>query len=182
MSMPLLLPQLMAHVSIPYLMAILRSIWYSLSNIYRVIQNKREKIEQDIGGALLNNLRWEPGVHEASLRKYGSKLVYHIIVYFLFTLVTVTCKYSTLTQLTYNFASCNSCSNWRPPTLMQPWHRRTWFCRTLIKYPWCVLNNGPQVPTSNCSVEHPIWPVQYLHALTEYPCIYIYIWKLSFFS
>ena len=41
----------------------------------------------------------EPGVHEASLRKYGSKLVYHITVYFLFTLVTVTCKYSTLTQL-----------------------------------------------------------------------------------
>ena len=34
----------------------------------------------------------EPGVHEASLRKYGSKLVYHITVYFLFTLVTVDFK------------------------------------------------------------------------------------------
>ena len=43
----------------------------------------------------------EPGVHEASLRRYGSKLVYNITVYFLFTLVTVTYKYSTLTQLTY---------------------------------------------------------------------------------
>ena len=39
-------------------------------------------------------------VHEASLRKYGSKLVYHITVYFLFTLVRGTCKYSTLTQRT----------------------------------------------------------------------------------
>ena len=56
----------------------------------------------------------EPGVHEASLRRYGSTLVYHITVYFLFTLVTVTCKYSTLTQLTYHFSSYNSCSNWRP--------------------------------------------------------------------
>ena len=42
-----------------------------------------------------------PGIHEANLRKYGSKLVYHITIYFLFTLVTVTCKYSILTQLTY---------------------------------------------------------------------------------
>ena len=32
------------------------------------------------------------------LRRYGSKLVYHIAVYFSFTLVTVTCKYSTLTH------------------------------------------------------------------------------------
>ena len=53
------------------------------------------------------------------MRRYGSKFVYHITVYFLFTLVTVTCKYSTLTQLTYNFASYNSCSNWRPPTSMK---------------------------------------------------------------
>ena len=71
----------------------------------------------------------EPGVHEPSLR-YGSKLVYDI-VYFLFTLVTVTCKYSTLIQLTYHFASYNSWSNWRPPTSMQKWHRRMRFCRTL---------------------------------------------------
>ena len=70
----------------------------------------------------------EPGVHEASLRRYVSKLVYHITVYFLFTLVIVTCKYSTLTQLTYHFASYNSCSNWRPPTSMQAWHWRTRFC------------------------------------------------------
>ena len=76
----------------------------------------------------------EPGVHEASLRRYRSKLVYHITVYF-FTLVTVTCNYSTLTQLTYHFASYNSCSNWRPPISMQAWHRRTRFCRTLTNIP-----------------------------------------------
>ena len=79
----------------------------------------------------------EPGVHEASLRRYGSKLVYHITVYNLFTLVTVTCKYSTLTQLTYHFASYNSCSNWRPPTSMQTWHQRTRFCRTLTNIAVC---------------------------------------------
>ena len=84
----------------------------------------------------LGMLHWtiwggEPGVQEASLRRYGSKLVYYITIYFLFTLVTVTCKYSTLTQLTYHFASYNSCSIWWPPTSVQTWHRRTWFCRTL---------------------------------------------------
>ena len=76
-----------------------------------MIQNKRVNIKQDIGDAPLNNLRMGPGVHEASLRRYGSKLVYYITVYFLYTLLTVTCKYSTLTQLTYHFASYNSCSN-----------------------------------------------------------------------
>ena len=79
-----------------------------------------------------NRLRHEAAI---SLRRYGSKLVYHITIYFLFTLVSVTCKYSTLTQLTYHFASYNSCSNWRPPTSMQPWHRRTRFCRTLTNIP-----------------------------------------------
>ena len=69
-----------------------------------MIQNKRAKIKQVIGDAPLNNLRREPEVHEASLRGYGSKLVYHIIVYFLFILVTITFKYTTLTQLTYHFA------------------------------------------------------------------------------
>ena len=73
----------------------------------------------------------EPGVHEASLRRYGRKLGYHITVYFLFTLVTVTCKYNTLTQLMYHSASYNSCSNWRPPTSIQAWQWRTRFCRTL---------------------------------------------------
>ena len=72
----------------------------------------------------------ESGVHEAILRRYDSKLVYHITVYFLFTLVTVTCKYSTVTQLTYHFASYNSYSNWQAPTSMQTWRRRTRFCRT----------------------------------------------------
>ena len=47
-----------------------------------MIQNKRAKIKQDIGDAPLNNLRKGPGVHEASLRRYGSKLVYHITVFF----------------------------------------------------------------------------------------------------
>ena len=52
----------------------------------RVIQNKRAKIKQDIG--VLHWTIWgrEPGVHEASLMRYDSKLVYHITVYFLFTL------------------------------------------------------------------------------------------------
>ena len=63
----------------------------------------------------------EPRVHEAGLRRYGSKFVYHITVYFSFTLITVTCKYSVLTQLTYHFASYNSCSNCRSPTSMQTW-------------------------------------------------------------
>ena len=84
----------------------------------------------------------EPGVHEASLRRYGSKLVYHIAVCFLFTLVTVTCKYSTLTRLTYHFAYYNSCSNWRPPTSMQTWHRLTRFCRTLTNIPGVVWITG----------------------------------------
>ena len=70
-------------------------------------------------------------VDETSLRRYGSKLVYHITLYFIFTLLTVTCKYSILTQLTYHFTSYNSCSNWRPPTSKQAWHRRTRFYRTL---------------------------------------------------
>ena len=102
----------------------------------------------------------EPGVHEASLRRYGSKLVYHITVYFLFALVTVTCEYSTLTQLTYHFASYNSCSNWRPPTTMQAWHRCTRFYRTLTNIPgvfWITGFTVPRFPTSNCSVEHPLW-------------------------
>ena len=50
---------------------------------------------------------------------------------FLFTLITVTCQYSTLTQLTYHFASYNSCSNWRPLISMHTWHRRTRLWRTL---------------------------------------------------
>ena len=102
----------------------------------------------------------EPEVHEASLRRYGSKLVYHITVYFLFTIVTLTCKYSILTQLTYHFASYNSCSNWRPPTSMQAWHRRTKFCRPMTDVPgvfWITSFMDPRVPTSNCSVEHPLW-------------------------
>ena len=102
----------------------------------------------------------EPGVHEASLRRYGSKLVYHITVYFLFTLGTVTCKYSTFTQLMYLFASYNSCSNWRPPTSMKAWHRRTKFCRTLTNIPGvcCITaSTDPRFSTSNCSVEHPLW-------------------------
>ena len=78
----------------------------------------------------------ELGVHEASLMRYGSKLVYHITVYFLFTLVTITCKYSTLTQLTYHFASYNSCSNWRPSISLQAWHRRSRFCGT----PSCCIH------------------------------------------
>ena len=101
----------------------------------------------------------EPRVHEASLRRYGSKLVYHITVYFLFTLVTVTCKYIRLTQLMYHFASYNSCSNWWPPTAMQAWHRCTRFCCTLTSIPgvfWITGFTDPRFPTSNCSVELPL--------------------------
>ena len=90
----------------------------------------------------------KPGIHEANLRRYGSKLVCHITVYFLFALVTVTCKYSTLTYVTYHFASYNHCSNLRPPTSIQAWHRHTRFCLILTNIPG-VLNNwlhGPQVP------------------------------------
>ena len=100
------------------------------------------------------------GVHEASVRRYGSKRDYHISVYFLFTLVTVTCKYSIMTQLTYHFASYNSCSNWRLPASMQAWHRRTRFCRTLTNIPGVFRITGftdYRFPTSNCSVEHPLW-------------------------
>ena len=102
----------------------------------------------------------EPGVHEANLRRYGSKLVYHITVYFLFTLVTVTCKYSTLTHLTSHFASYSSCSTCRPPTSIQAWYRRTRFCRTLTNIPGVFWKTGftdPRFPISNCSVEHPLW-------------------------
>ena len=98
----------------------------------------------------------EPGVREASLRRYGSKLVYHITVCLLFILVTVTCKYSTLTQLTYHFASYNNCSNWRSPTTMQAWHRRTRFCRTLTNIPgmfWIISQAATILPTNSLSVE-----------------------------
>ena len=118
----------------------------------------------------------EPGFHEASLRRYGSKLVYHITVYFLFTLLTVTCKYSTLTQLTYHFAPYNSCSNWRLLTSMQAWNRRTRFCRTLTNMPgvfWITGFTDPRFPTSKYSVEHPLCAVQFLHALTK-SSVYIY--------
>ena len=100
----------------------------------------------------------EPGVHEASLRRYGSKLVYHITFYFLFTLVTVTCKYSKLTQSTYYFASYNSYSNWQPPISVQKLHRRTRFCCTLTNIPdvfWLSGFTDPRYYTSNCWVEHP---------------------------
>ena len=102
----------------------------------------------------------EPGVHEASLRRCGSKHVYHIAVYFLYTLITVTCKCTILTQLTYHFATYNSCSNWRPRTSMQAWHWHTRFCRTLTNIPgvfWIIGFTDPRFSTSNCSVEHPLW-------------------------
>ena len=50
-----------------------------------MIQNKRAKIKQDKGqrGCSTEQFEvWEPGVHEASLRWYGSKPVCHITVYF----------------------------------------------------------------------------------------------------
>ena len=91
----------------------------------------------------------EPGVHEASLCRYGSKLVYHITVYFLFTLVTVTCKHSTFTQLTCNFVSYNSCSNWRPANSMKIMKSAYKILPHPDKYSWFVLSNwlhGHQVP------------------------------------
>ena len=97
----------------------------------------------------------EPGVDEASLRRYGSKLVYHSTVYFLFTLVTVTCKYSTLTLLTYHFANYNSCSNWRPPTSMQTGHARTRFCRTLTNIPdvfWIISQAATVLATNSINL------------------------------
>ena len=84
--------------------------WPECHPLYRVIQNKRAKIKQDIGDA-------------------------------------------PLTQLTYHFTSYNSCSNWQPPTSMQKLHRRTRFCRTLDKYPWCVLNNWLHRPYRGCPTE-----------------------------
>ena len=110
---------------------------------------------------MLHRTIWgrEPGVHEANLRRYGSKLVYHITIYFLFTLV-INCKYSILTQLTYLFAFYHSCSNWWPPTSMQAWHRHIRFCRTLTNIPGVFCKTGftdPRFPTSNCSVGNPLW-------------------------
>ena len=95
----------------------------------------------------------EPGVHETSLRRYGSKLVYHITVYFMFTYVTVSYKYSTLTELTYHFASYNSCSTWRPPTSMQSWHRPRRFCHTLTNIPGVFWIIDFTVPIKGCSTE-----------------------------
>ena len=95
----------------------------------------------------------EPGVHEASLRRYGSKLVYDITVYFLISLVTVTCKCSISTQLTYHFASYNSCSYWRPPISMQAWHRRTRFYHTLTNIPGVFWITGFMDPIGGCSSE-----------------------------
>ena len=100
-------------------------------------------------------LGWEPGIHDASLRTYGNELVCHNTVYFLFTLLTVTCKYSTLTLLTYHFASYNICSDWQPPTSMQTWHRRTRFCRTLTNIPdvfWIISLSATILVTNSMSV------------------------------
>ena len=58
---------------------------------------------------------------------------------------TYTCKYNTLTQLMYHFASYSSCSNWQPPTSMQTWHRRTRFWQlSLVCYEYWL--HRPQVP------------------------------------
>ena len=98
----------------------------------------------------------ELGVHEASLRRYGSKLVCHIrpTIYFLFTLVTVICKYSILIQLTYLFASYNSCSNWWPPTSMQAWYRRTRSCRVLTNIPGMFWITGFADPIGDGSLNN----------------------------
>ena len=129
---------------------------------YRYIEWFRTRVQKlNRTKGMLHWTIWdrEPEVHEASIRRYGSKLVYHITVYFLFRLGRVTYKYSILTQLTYHFASYNSCPNCRPPISMQSWHRRTRFCSTLTNILgefWITGFTDPRFPTSNCSVQHPL--------------------------
>ena len=44
------------------------------------------------------------------------------------------------------FWNLKRCSNWRPPTSMQTWHRRKRFCRTLTTIPgvfWITWVDGP---------------------------------------
>ena len=128
----------------------LYSGWYT-----EWFSNSVQKLNRTYGMLHSTIWGWDPEVHESSLRRYGSKHVYHITVYFLFTLVTVTCKNSIglLTQLTYHFASYNSCSNWLPPTSMQAWHRRTSFCRTLTNIPGVFWITGFTDPIGGCSTE-----------------------------
>ena len=83
----------------------------------------------------------EPGVHEASLRRYGSKLVYHISVY-LFIYIsysylqiqyidTINVRFwilQELLKLTATNLNANMTSAYK--ILAHP-----------DTYPWCVLNN-----------------------------------------
>ena len=81
----------------------------------------------------------EPGFHEASLRRYGSKLVYHITVYFLYisysylqiqyidTINVQICILQQLLKLTATNLNANMTSAY---TILP--HSE--------KYPWCVLN------------------------------------------
>ena len=78
----------------------------------------------------------ESGVHEASLRRYGSELVYHITVYFFIyisysypqiqyinTINVPFCILQQLLKLTATKLNANMTSAYSD------------------KYPWCVLNN-----------------------------------------
>ena len=76
----------------------------------------------------------EPGVYDASLRRNGSKLVYHITVYFLFTLVSYL-QVQYIDTINVPFCILQQLLKLTPPTSMQTWHRRTIFWRTLTNIP-----------------------------------------------
>ena len=110
-------------------------------NLSRVIQNKRAKIKQDIG--VLHWTIWgrEPGVHEASLRRYGSKLVYHITLYFFIYISYSYLQIQYIDTINVPFCILQQLLKLTTTTLNA---NMTSACKVLPhsnKYPWCILNN-----------------------------------------
>ena len=106
-------------------------------------------------------LHWTIWGRQLGVREGDIKVNLSItLVYFLLTLVIDTCKYSKLTQLMYHFTSYSSCSNWRPPTSMQVWHRHTRFCRTLTNIPGVFWILASQTPDSLPKIVQ--WSIPYV--------------------
>ena len=102
----------------------------------------------------------EPGVHEASLRRYGSKLVLlHYCLFFIYIsysyleiqhIDTINVPFCILQQLLKLMASnLNASMTSAYKILAAPWQ--------ISLVCWITGFTDPRFPTSNCSVEQPLW-------------------------
>ena len=96
----------------------------------------------------------EPGVHEASLRRYGSKLDYHITVYFLFILVTES-SYSNLSGR-FTYVTAHS------PTLPPLYLRHSSFSNPSVASPTSQLILQPFRRFTYVTAHSPTLPPFYL--------------------